>query len=248
MISKFTIVMPYYENPEMLLVHMDYWAQYTPDLSSRLEVIIVDDGSPNHPAEEVFSRVGLPSFSLKLFRIQENIPWNHGGAKNLAMYHAQSSGWVLLTDIDHVFPVASVNYLLKKCTLHPDKIYQPERWNMQSRVERTPIHRHIDSFIMTRQMFWKIGGYDEDLAGFWNGSPRPFRKESKRVSEWVDLDGPYLLRFGNDVVGDANVTEWGRKGSKYDIDNDRVVKAHYIKALILYEPINPMRFTWKQVI
>jgi len=246
MMKHLTIAFPYYDCPNMLKVHLDYWKWLPYTFSTRVNVVVVDDGSPNYPALDVLRKYGIPSFEFKLFRIHENIPWNHGGAKNLAMQQAYP-GWVVLTDADHVMSAENIVNLLET-KLDPPFIYKPSRDDMLSHTERTPIGTHTGSFIMTKEMFWKIGGFDESLSRFWNGPGYPFRKASKKHAPWIPLEGVRLFRFGNELVGDANVMEWDRVGSEYDIKTNQVMLKKQKQALNKYKPINPLRFTWTREI
>jgi len=246
MIDHLTIAMPYYDNPEMLRLHLKYWKRLPNEYNGIVEAVIVDDGSPNFPALDVLMEGNCPDFQIRLFRIQENIPWNHGGARNLAMHQADS-GWTMLTDIDHVLSPGNLMDLIEQ-DLDLRKIYQPERCDMLSLMERVPIHPHTDSFLLTKSLFWEIGGYDEDFTRLWNGPFLPFRKAAKRISDWHPLQGPTLLRFGNKVIPDANVAEWGREGSEYDIKRHPEMRRKQKEATIKYNPINPLRFQWKQEI
>lgn len=235
----FTIVLSYYEQPEMLHRQLGYWREYPEDIRRRVSVVIVDDGSPSNKAENVLkmNEGNLPKISL--YRITENIPWNHGGARNLGMDRADD-GWVLVTDMDHVLTVDSAVKLLEQ-ELDPQMMYRPERYDWLSDNERKLVGRHVNSFVMTRELFWKIGGLDERLTGFWNGCSRPFRKHSKRISQWIDLWGVYLLRF------DDAIDEWGREGTPYDIKTNRTKYAKQQQAVRHYTPVT-LTQPWEQLI
>jgi len=242
--NKITIAMPYYEAPEMLRVHLDYWCKYPDHIAEQFSVVIVDDGSPNFPAEEVLKESSLPKFSIQLFRVDKNIPWNHGGARNLSMDRAPE-GWVLTMDIDLVLDAMAAERLVEM-ELSPWKIYKPDRLDLIN-GEWTPAKRHPESFIMTRDMFWRVGGFDEDFTGYWNGPFTPFRKALKRTGRIEDLDNVYLKNHALLVEG-AMVSEWGRRGSEYDVrTNPNMLRMRRI-ADRHYNPVNPLRFEWRQVI
>ena len=90
--NNITITIPYYEAPLMLRTQFFQWHKYPEWVWEYLNIIVVDDGSPMKPAEEVFKDVIMPSSSVSLYRIQEDIPWNHGGARNLA-FTEMEEGW-----------------------------------------------------------------------------------------------------------------------------------------------------------
>jgi len=190
----------------------------------------------------------LPRSPIQLYRIQENIPWNHGGARNLA-FDQMGEGWAVLTDIDHVLPKDSMRALLSM-KLVPGTVYKPARFRMLNRVDSEEINRHCDSFILTREMFWKIGGFDEHFSGYWNGVSGPFKTAIKRYSRLTKIDNVWLLVYGVDVVEDACVTSMGREGSEYDVRNnlELVYDFHRAQKLQRTQPKKKLQYTWKRVI
>lgn len=240
--------MPYYDAPEMLMKQLEYWQQYPEWVAECVRVILVDDGSPTWPAQTVLDAVGGPPFPIELYRIEEDIPWNHGGARNLAFTQMQE-GWALLTDIDHVLPLESVCSLLTK-QLNVNCIYIPSRYRVLGALDWKEIEPHSDSFILTREMFWKVGGFDESFSGYWNGVSHLFRKHLLSICREVSvLDNIHLLFFDNTIVKDANVKSLGRKGSAYDIKGNPRLYLKLRKRLHDndYKPTNHLQFTWKQV-
>jgi hypothetical protein len=79
-VGAFTLIVPYYRNPVMLREQIKAWEDY-PDAVS---IILVDDGSPE-PALEVVREHAPAALlpRLTLYRIDVDIPWNRGGARNL---------------------------------------------------------------------------------------------------------------------------------------------------------------------
>lgn len=45
---KLTIAIPYYANPSMLIRQLDTYSGFAQHIREKLEILIVDDGSPNH--------------------------------------------------------------------------------------------------------------------------------------------------------------------------------------------------------
>lgn len=246
--NEITITMPYYEAPDMLRTHLGYWRLYPKWVKESISVILVDDGSFTFPARSVLDQIGDIGFPIQLYRIKENIPWNHGGARNLAFTHAPE-GWCVLTDIDHVLPLESMCSLLT-LSLSENKVYVPSRYLMKGALDWEEIEPHSDSFILTREMFWEVGGYDEQFSGYWNGVSQLFRKNLyKAFSEAVVVDSIHFLLFLNDVVKDANVTEWGRAKSEYDIHNNQKLLKKRNKLLKQdYKPKNHLQFDWERVL
>lgn len=240
-----TLVMPYYENPNMLREHIKYWQQYPQSVLEQLWVILVDDGSPRNPAEGVLRALDLP-VSIRLYRIEENIPWNHGGARNLGFTKA-ADGWIFSTDIDHVVPAESMQVLLS-LTLSPECYYLPARYRMVDLNNSKEYHRHIGSFICTKELFWKVGGFDEDFSGHWGGTSSCFCRALNAKSRYVELPGVRTLFFPSEVIADAMTTEWGRKGSVHDARNNAKLREKLKISANKYNPKNCLRFNWERVI
>jgi hypothetical protein len=235
--NKITITMPYYEAPGMLRKQMEAWRSYPKWAEECLEIIVVDDGSPCYPAMDVMMSEELPWIPVHLFRIKEDIPWNHGGARNLA-FDQLEGGWAVLTDIDHVLPMESVCSLLTM-VLSPGHVYLPARYRVKGVLDWEEIKPHSDSFVLSREMFWDVGGFDEDYSGYWNGVSGPFRRALKQKATFKELKYTHFLLYGRDLIPDANVTTLGRKGSAYDLKRKRQG---------LYAPKNPLRFNWERMI
>lgn len=245
-----TIVMMYYESPEMLRKQLEYWCGYSKGVSDRMRVVIVDDGSPKYPASDVMTADVLPDFPVSLFRATENIIYNHGGGFNLAFTHVEN-GWALMTDMDHVMPEESLTRLLDM-ELNPNNAYRFGRRWMVNFVDWKPCHRHLDSIILTKDMYWKAGGFNEDFRGYWNGVSAIFRKAVKRCAhQIVQLDedgGVYSLLFQG-VIPDSENTEFGKKGSKYDIHTNPKMSEKQRRVMDnKSRPKSYIRFTWEKVL
>ena len=194
-----TFVYPYYENPQFLARQLEQWTSYDQALRQRLRIIVVDDGSPNYPAAEVLQPV-VWSLPVRLFRIGIDVRWNWLAARNIGMQHAR--GWCLLTDMDHVVPEATLRAVMFG-DVAPRSIYR------FTRREHTGvrIHPHPNSMLMTRDMFWKVGGYDEALSGHY-GTDGDWRRRCVATAKVYTLPCP-LER--HEYVGDSSTTTYKRK-------------------------------------
>ena len=163
--KELTLIVPYYDNPQMLVEQQRQWAKYPAELLSRLHVIIVDDGSPRWPALPVviansIGELGLGSF--RLYRTLVDVRWNWLFCRNLGVSEATTE-WVFMTDIDHVMPTKTLAKLLE-AELSPRKAYRMSRVDAPN---KTPYKPHPNTWLMTRSLFDKIGGYDERFSGFY---------------------------------------------------------------------------------
>lgn len=170
-----TLVYPYYRNPAMLAIQYQRWAAYPRDLLDSIEIIIVDDASPE-PAIEV----PRPDLPLRIYRVSKDIPWHQDGARNLAAREARE-GMIFFGDMDHVLPEDTVRALL---TQRDHSLWY--RFNRQLLSGEYKLKPGANIFACARETFWRTGGYDEDLCGYY-GTDIVFREKLQRVA------GPSVL-------------------------------------------------------
>lgn len=193
-------VYPYYDNPMFLTRQLEMWSSYASDIRQRLRVIVVDDGSPTTPAIEVVQQRALP-FQLRLFRIGVDVRWNWLAARNIGMHHAHD-GWCMITDMDHM--LTEMNFRTLVGGAHDERvIYRFSRVEADGRK----IHPHPNSMLMTRAMFWKVGGYDERLSGFY-GTDGDWRRRCAATAKILTLN-TWLRRHEHD--GDSSTVRYLRK-------------------------------------
>jgi cellulose synthase/poly-beta-1,6-N-acetylglucosamine synthase-like glycosyltransferase len=200
-----SLVFAYYENPSMLALQWKEIAKYPASLKRKIEVIVVDDGSPTRPASEVDRPRNLPSHSI--FRIDRDVRWNQDAARNIGAHEARSP-WLLLTDMDHVVPQDTLAQLAGM-DKNSSVFYTFSRIKFPTRDEREP---HPNSYFMTKELYWAIGGHDEDFAGIY-GKDFLFRKRAHRHTNEVVLQGAPIARVGSTMVSDAGTRTISRRNS-----------------------------------
>lgn len=202
-----TLIMPYYDNPTMLAEQQRQWSKYPEALRQRLHVIIVDDGSPRWPAlpavRQPVEELGLASF--RLYRVGVDVRWNWLFCRNLGASEA-TTDWIFMTDIDHVMPGKTLAALLD-AKLESTKVYKMSRVDAP---HKTPYKPHPNTWLLTRALFDKIGGYDERFSGFY-GTDGEFRRRVQERSEGIVLLPQVMIRYPREVIADASTTTYGRK-------------------------------------
>lgn len=199
--KRIQFVYPYYDNPLFFERQLHLWESYPEETRAALTVIVVDDGSPKCAAIEVVRAQTRISFALRLFRIEVDVRWNWLAARNLAMHHA-AGGWCTLTDMDHMIPAATAARL-SGCAHDPGVIYRFARREAAGEM----IHPHPNSMFMTREMFWRVGGYDEALSGFY-GTDGDWRRRCAATAPVLTLCDE-IRRYEH--VGDSSTLRYLRK-------------------------------------
>lgn len=199
-----TLVMAYYENPNMLWRHYDAWASLPTKLRDLMHVIIVDDGSPNSPARPPTPEL-CRTMWLQIYRMKKDIRWNQDACRNLGVAHSETE-WVLLTDMDHEVPEWVWRTLLLR---NWDKTvaYKFRRVSAPDMMAYKP---HPNSWFMTRKLYDAAGGYDERFAGYY-GTDGDFRNRVLEVAREVIMMKQALVRVPRQVVPDASTTTYLRK-------------------------------------
>lgn len=205
MARDFTIILPFYRNPSMLALQLERLASYAPKIRDHVRLIVVDDGSPKERAE---APAMPPPFPLRMFRVEVDVRWNWLTCRNIGHHHAQTE-WVLFTDIDHLVPEKTAARIVEG-DLEPSTIYRFSRVNWPG---GEAYHPHPNSWLMTRKMFDKTGGYDERFSGFY-GTDGMFRDRCTKAAKSVVILKEKLERVPREEVPDASTRSYERKAAE----------------------------------
>jgi hypothetical protein len=244
MVGAFSLIVPYYRNPVMLRHQLQAWEAYPAEVS----FMLVDDGSPE-PAAEVVKAHASPLLRrrISLYRIGVDIPWNRGGARNLGTQQAPAD-WIVHVDIDHVLPAAFARRLLE-FDADPAHWYRFERFRVgraddtrkkdkiADDVEFGKIHPHIDSYLCTREMYWRAGGYNEDFSGCLGGGTDFLKRMEKIAAPELVPEPIHLLVFTRSVAPDA---------SDHTLSRDRTRGKALARKIAGRKPTSHIRFPWKR--
>jgi len=233
-----SLVFAYYENPSMLQLQLKEIAAYPASVKQILEVVVVDDCSPTHPAADVKRPHNLPRYSI--FRLDRDIPWNQDAARNIGAYEARSP-WLLLTDIDHLVPATTIENLIEM-DRDASVFYTFSRVKF---ARNDPQDSHPNSYFMAKDLYWEIGGHDEDFAGIY-GKDYLFRRRALHRATEIRLDESPLARVGSVTVEDAGTRTISRKNSPWQ--SVRGYLLEWLKALNLGWEIKTLSETYRRVL
>lgn len=249
-----SVIVPYYRNPQMLEVHLQTWATYPPAVREAMQLIIVDDGSPE-PAEPVVRKY-MENFwcGIQLYRITKDIPWNRGGARNLGS-GAANTLWLLHMDIDHILPPDAASLLVALISkIKADRWFRFPRYRVGAADETRnkddlpreqkfgKVKPHIDSYLVPKELYDRVGGYDEDYSGCLGGGS-PFLKQLEALGKpSLFNDIIHLHVYTRDTVPDASDMTLSRDKAEY-------MRRRKEKELTMNTKAkNPLRFDWERII
>lgn len=246
-----TMVLPHFMNLGMLSEQMAVWNSYPETLRSRLHVVVVDDCSPKgqRPSHKGVTAHGLGS--LRIFRLTEKKRWNWLACRNLGAKMA-TSAWMLLTDIDHVVPVDTLERMicgeLKETHAYRFKRVTATRTWPYPMSACTDYKPHNDSWLLTRKLFFdpRVGGYDERLSGCY-GTSGEFKDRVFKAMDAHVLLNEVLIRYPREIIPDASTLPsiYTRKNDPENDDRLKALKdkraqiAHWkpLHGLIPYETV-----------
>lgn len=242
-----TLAMPFYLNSSMLALQYGVWAGYPPSVKAAIEVVLVDDGSPE-PAADVPRPDGLPA--LRIFRVTEDRPWHQHGARNLAADQAAGT-WLLMTDMDHVVPAETMAAVIEVVGAQPQHAWLGFRRldapDLKPKLLLGQPHPHQNTFVCSKARYWAIGGYDEDCTGYGTDG---FFLRRLRQGPGQQIEAP-VIRYPREVVKDASTRAPAGLDPKQFRDNARRTAANNrILAEKAERGLGPrtLQFAWERVL
>jgi glycosyltransferase involved in cell wall biosynthesis len=239
-----SFVLPYYGNPGMLREQFRVWASYPARQKAQIEIVLVDDGSPEpEDAARVARPMNLPF--LRIYRVLEDRPWHQHAARNLGAREAIGP-WLFLTDMDHVLPPASLAALLAR--LNYDVVYTFPRLDapdLTPKLKDGLPHPHPNTFALTKRRYWEVGGYDEDCVGY--GTDGFFRERLLRDRPAVHAYDVPIIRYAREVIPDASTRTLPRKEGR---DPEQRARNRALLAQKAHDGRGPtvLNFPWERVL
>ncbi|XPV77004.1 MAG: glycosyltransferase family 2 protein [Desulfovibrio sp.] len=133
---------------------LENYEKYDPALLDHIRFVIVDDCCP-----EPVRLDKEYDLNLTILRVDTDIPWNQGGARNLGVDYARTDR-VLLTDMDFFFPEKT----LQGAMTGPLAENELRRFRRTTKISGTGSSPH-NIFLMHKKRFMQVGGVDEIFAG-----------------------------------------------------------------------------------
>lgn len=157
-----TIALLYYGNPGLLLTHLEVISHYPSSVKEQTSLLIIDDGSPPYlRVSDYISKNMALLLKLHRFRliyIEEDLKFNMGGGKNLAMSLSATKKTILL-DLDTVLPTETMEHMLRSRA----GSHTAFRFNRRFSNGKTKVHPAVT--MLHTDEYWRAGGCDEDFTG-----------------------------------------------------------------------------------
>lgn len=238
------VVLACYDQPKMMALQVGAWEKYSELVKQNVRFIVVDDAGPNHPFRMPFA----PTLDVQVYRVQQDIPWNQMGARNLGM-QAADDGWALMIDPDMILPPDIMEIVVRRVMQNPNK---GGRYRMLLRHMR---NGQLDEgccniYVIHTADFWRAGGYDEDYSGHKGYSDVMLHHTLNTIGVmplwWKDCWADF---YSTDNVDDAAVMQLDR-----DIAHNRRLHLRKVKEArkrgarrYLTQPRQVCRFKWERV-
>jgi hypothetical protein len=168
---KISYVLPIYNEQKDLAAFNQLiatYSKYSRSVLKHIQFVFIDDHSP--------MPIQLPedcTLNYLLARIDTNIPWNQGGARNLGAHLARAPK-MILTDLDITFTEAGFQYLIDQSI--------PTHLHIFDRIsDGKPIHPHFNTFFCSKSTYFKSFGVDEEFCGHYGHEDVFFLDLQKRL-------------------------------------------------------------------
>lgn len=181
----FTAVYLYYRETAMLRRQAESWRSWPASTRAHVSILIVDDGSPIGERARDVLNVSAEDFGGSIVEIYQDLAWNIGGARNLAMYLLVTD-YAMLVDVDLIIPVATLDALaalvisFNMTSVIVNKF--PREYQNSSRI----LKPHPATMLLSKDTYWLVGGCDEDFVGHY-GMTDPHFLWRSRVTAGVKI-------------------------------------------------------------
>ena len=163
-LHQLSIIYPVYVNNtegiKEIIDNIKYYCSMSDEVKRYLTLIVVDDCSP--VSLHIFKNINL---NLKHIRIDKDIRWNSGGAKNLGVCYCESSR-IITADIDMVFPEETLRACMSAENIHDGTVYVFDEY-LYENGKWGKYGVHPNTFFMTKATYLSLNGYDEDFCGYY---------------------------------------------------------------------------------
>lgn len=216
---KLSVIISAYDGHPLTVIHVRECmnSSYMPD-----EIIVVNDGG-DPCLKDMLKKLEMKTRVIYA-RINEDIPWNYTGARNLGVWLSRGE-FISIEDNEHIphkdyyktaiktleeNPAFGRNRTVKRYILPmEDALNKPsEEWKI---VRGMGCHQ--DSAVIRRDVYLKVKGYDERFAGRYAWASTDWRRRLMRADiQTIDSGYQWVV-----LEGDSKTYEKRRSGINYHL-------------------------------
>jgi len=155
---------------------------------------------------------------IRIIKTGDTRPWTEHKARNIGARNARGE-YLLMIDIDYVVPKETIEKALrftgqrmaikrrfavldKDANIKHDKETLAD-WGLKDKwIRKGGVGGHRSQFLMKKELFWKMGGYNESLDGEWRRTGgagekfwRKWQRLEKRGKACMDSDTLDMFMF-----------------------------------------------------
>lgn len=162
-----SLIHPFYNDEKRMALHYDIWEKWSERVCKNVNITLIDDGSPTplvipEDKKALFIQKGV---KITVYRILKDLKWNTPGALNLGVLMAPNP-WVLFMDSDCFFDSENWEKILDYSPdIHRITKFPRKRYGDSAKEDIRTTRYLPCAMLMHRNVFTKIGGFDEDFTG-----------------------------------------------------------------------------------
>lgn len=229
-----TINLSYYnQKKEVLLKHINYWNSFDKYTKRKYSFFIIDDCS-KIPINELLKDTYFKNLDISFYRVQEDLKYNIGGVRNLGAKECKTP-WYVILDMDTLISPKMAKELVDLALNNKNKNFafkfNRKVINNENHIKHNKIHPAV--CLIEKEIYWKIGGCDEDFVGNYGSTDPHFWWRSKDIIEVIqkkDIFIEYIsegeCEMERDTSNNMKLLEVKKKNNSWSKD---VIRFKWIK-------------------
>jgi len=148
-----------------------HYQEFPVSLKEKFELILVDDHSPCPLVSFVQG-----DLNMRILRVDDDIPWNQPGARNLGVVYSRSDK-IVMHDVGQCLPPQTLEKIVRMAN-PSNRIYK--FIGVSERDASLKLKSHPNTLFMSRSRFLRHYGYDEEFAGNYGREDTCFTRLQRR--------------------------------------------------------------------
>jgi hypothetical protein len=253
-----SLIHPFYNDEKRLELQIENWMTWPDEICKLVDVTLIDDHSKNplKIEKKKWKQLRNKGLQVRIFRIEDDLKWNTPGALNLGFTVAPKR-WILTMDSDCFFDAENIKKLMD-FRPRTDRIhkFKRKRFGTTEPANWLNNERFLPcTMLMQAEVYWRVGGFDEDFTGAYSGGYGFFDTYFDRCAK--------ELGYLRAVVEGIIAGEWLPSVSGDPVFPDLIKNpssvrgTFHINKVLMHEKVNSvdfknreskiLRFRWRQI-